>query len=63
MGLGSCPKCWDDVCTCGEMYKSWSLAQLYELYRVLQKEIRRTSLRWSRTSHLRIFRKAKFLKE
>lgn len=37
MSLSDCSKCWDTPCTCGEMYKSWSDADIQTLICTLEK--------------------------
>jgi hypothetical protein len=35
MSLGACPKCWDEPCMCGHMYKNWSEKDKAELVRAV----------------------------
>ena len=35
MGLGSCPKCWEDICECGYMYRGWSEQRIKDFIAVL----------------------------
>ncbi len=36
MSLASCPKCWEDLCECGEKYKHLSVERLQKLIDVLE---------------------------
>jgi hypothetical protein len=37
MSLASCPKCWDDTCSCGYQYKDWSWKRIFGLFKNIIK--------------------------
>ncbi len=40
MSMSDCEKCWDTPCTCGWDYKDWSITQLKEQIKMLQKVLK-----------------------
>lgn len=45
MSLSDCPKCWDTPCTCGYMYKGYSIEQLTEFRDLFNDLIAKASIK------------------
>jgi len=46
VGLGSCPKCWDNPCTCGYQYQGWTKEKKLEVIRAIMESDKKDDDDW-----------------